>query len=58
MPIGIGVAKTAIFGKTPWKFALQYWHYLESPDSFGPDYQVRFSVTPVIPLPWLPRYKG
>ena len=52
VPLGIGVAKTAIFGKTPWKFALQYWHYLEAPDSFGPEYQIRFSVTPVIPLPW------
>lgn len=52
LPIGIGLAKTTIFGKMPWKFSLQYWHYLESPDSFGPDYQIRLTVTPVIPLPW------
>ena len=52
LPIGIGLAKTLVFGKTPWKFSLQYWHYVEAPESFGPDYQVRFTVTPVIPLPW------
>lgn len=52
LPLGIGVAKTIVAGKTPWKFSLQYWHYVESPDTFGPDYQVRFQVAPVIPLPW------
>ena len=51
-PLGVGISKTTIFGKTPWKFSLQYWHYLEAPDTFGPDYQIRFSVTPVVPLPW------
>jgi hypothetical protein len=51
-PVGIGVAKTTIIGKTPWKFSLQYWHYVESPDQFGPDFQIRFGVTPVVPLPW------
>ena len=51
-PLGIGVAKTAIIGNTPWNFKLQYWHYIEQPDPFGPDYQIRFQVSPVIPLPW------
>jgi hypothetical protein len=51
-PLGIGVAKTSIFAGRPWKFQLQYWHYLESPDNFGPDYQLRFSVSPVVKLPW------
>ena len=51
-PLGIGISKTAIFGNTPWRFNLQYWHYVETPDLFGPDYQIRFSVTPVVPLPW------
>lgn len=52
LPLGIGVSKTTVIGKTPWKFALQYWHYVESPDSFGPDYQVRLQIAPVIKLPW------
>ena len=41
-----------VLGKTPWKFNLQYWYYLESPEIFGPKHQVRFQITPVIPLPW------
>lgn len=51
-PLGIGASKTVILGGRPWKFGLQYWHYIESPDAFGPDYQLRFSVSPVVELPW------
>ena len=51
-PLGIGASKTVIFGGRPWKFGLQYWHYIESPDAFGPDYQIRLSVSPVVELPW------
>ena len=51
-PLGFGMSKTVIFGQTPWRFNLQYWHYIETPDLFGPEFQVRFSVTPVVPLPW------
>lgn len=51
-PLGVGIAKTAIFGKTPVKFNLQYWQYVESPNAFGSDWQIRFNITPVVPLPW------
>ena len=51
-PLAFGMSKTVIFGKTPWRFNLQYWHYIEQPDLFGPDFQIRFSATPVVPLPW------
>jgi hypothetical protein len=51
-PLGIGASKTSILGGRPWKFGLQYWHYIKSPDNFGPDYQLRFSVSPVVKLPW------
>ncbi|WP_394175810.1 hypothetical protein [Thalassotalea litorea] len=51
-PIGTGLSKTLIFNKTPWKVSVQYWHYLEQPDAFGPDYQIRFQFAPVVPLPW------
>lgn len=51
-PLAIGVAKTEIIGGAPWKFGLQLWHYTDAPDAFGPEYQLRFSVTPVVPLPW------
>ena len=52
LPIGVGVSKTVVLGKTPWKFGLQYWHYVERPNSFGPKYQIRFQFAPVVPLPW------
>ena len=52
LPLGIGLAKTAILGGRPWKFQVQYWNYVKSPDAFGPEHLVRFTVTPVINLPW------
>ena len=52
LPLAIGVSKTTIIGGRPWKFGVQYWHYLESPDLIGPDWQIRFSVSPVVKLPW------
>ena len=51
-PLAIGFSKTVILSGRPWKFGVQYWHYVETPDTFGPDYQVRFSVSPVVKLPW------
>ena len=51
-PLAIGVQKTTIIRGRPWKFGVQYWHYLESPDLFGPDWQIRLSVSPVVKLPW------
>jgi len=50
--VGIGISQTLILGGRPWKFGIQYWHYIESPDVFGPDYQIRFTVSPVVKLPW------
>ncbi|AFU99339.1 hypothetical protein [Simiduia agarivorans] len=51
-PVGVGITKTTRIGSTPWKFGVQYWHYLEQADPFGPDFQIRFSFAPVVPLPW------
>ena len=51
-PLAVGVSRTMILAGRPWKFGMQYWHYLESPDTFGPDDQVRFTVSPVVKLPW------
>jgi len=51
-PLGFGVSKTTILDGNPWKFGLQYWNYIEQPDPFGPDWQIRFSVTRVVSLPW------
>jgi hypothetical protein len=52
LPVALGVSKTMFLAGRPWKFGLQYWHYIESPDTFGPDWQVRFTVSPVVALPW------
>ena len=52
LPIGTGVTKVAFFGKIPIKFNMQYWYYVASPDAFGPQQQIRFTVSPVLALPW------
>ena len=53
LPLGIGLSKTTITAKgTPLNFAIEYWHYVERPDAFGPDWQLTFNFTPVIKLPW------
>lgn len=51
-PVAIGVAKTAIINGRPWKMSAQYWNYIESPDDFGPEHQIRFTIGPVVKLPW------
>jgi hypothetical protein len=51
-PLGIGVNKTTKIGNRVWKFAFEYFYYLESPDVFGPQHQLKFSITPVVELPW------
>ena len=51
-PLAAGFSKTTIINGRPWKFGLQYWHYIKSPDLFGPDFQIRFTVSPVVKLPW------
>lgn len=52
IPLGVGITKTEIIGDTPWKFGIEYWDYVEKPDTFAPDWQVRFTIAPVVPLPW------
>lgn len=51
-PVGVGVSKTMILSGRPWKFGIQYWYYAEQADTFGPNWQVRFTITPVVQLPW------
>jgi hypothetical protein len=52
LPAGIGLAKTSILKGRAWKFSVQYWNYVKSPDAFGPEHQIRFVVGPVVSLPW------
>lgn len=52
VPLAVGFSKTVMFSGRPWKFGAQYWHFVETPDQFGPDFQLRLSVSPVVELPW------
>lgn len=48
LPIGIGLAKTARWGKMPFRVSFEIQNYLSSPDAFGPDWLLRFNFTPVV----------
>lgn len=52
LPVGIGLSKTTRIGSMTWKFAFQYWNYVKAPDAFGEESLLRFTVTPVISVPW------
>jgi hypothetical protein len=52
LPVGVGLSKTASINGKIWKFQVQYWKYVETPDAFGPDDSIRFAVTKVVNLPW------
>lgn len=52
LPLGIGVGKTTKVGSTPLKMQVQFWKYVAQPNNFGSDWQLRFTVTPVLKLPW------
>ena len=52
LPVGPGIIKVVTMGKTPIKLSLQYWYYVATPDTFGPQHQIRFQISPVVPLPW------
>lgn len=41
-----------VLGATPWKFALEGSYFIAQADPFGPEWSLRLSVTPVVPLPW------
>ncbi len=48
LPLGIGVAKTTKLSGKPWKFSAQVQYFVEQPDTFGPDWLLKFTVTPVV----------
>jgi hypothetical protein len=52
LPLGIGLNKVAMIGDRVWKFSVQYWNYIKTPDAFGPEHTIRFTITPVMSVPW------
>lgn len=49
LPIGAGVSKVTRLGGLPLKFAMDVQNYIVSPDAYGPEWLLSFSVTPVFP---------
>ena len=52
LPLGIGLARTRVLGGRPWKFQMQYWNYVKSPDALSTEHQFRLSISPVVSTPW------
>ena len=52
IPLAAGFSRTTLAGSTPLKLTLQVWKYIEKPEAFATDWQVRLSIAPVIKLPW------
>jgi hypothetical protein len=48
VPIGVGASKTMRLGRVPVKLAFDVQKYVISPDRLGPDWQITFSITPVL----------
>ncbi len=48
LPLGVGLAKTTKLGGRPWKFSAQVQYFVEQPDAFGPDWLLKFTITPVV----------
>ena len=51
LPIGIGADSLFMFGPLPVKLGVESYYYAVTDDDFGPRWQVRFLIIPVIPSP-------
>lgn len=51
-PLGFGYSSVTKFGKTPFKYGFQVHYYVANPDPFGPQWQFRIQLSPVVNLPW------
>jgi hypothetical protein len=48
IPLNFNFGKTVILGERPWKISAEVDYYVEQADSFGPDWSISFTVTPVV----------
>ena len=53
VPLGFGVARTTKLAGETWKFQGQVEYYVEQPDTFGPDWLLKFTISPVIKNPFI-----
>ena len=51
VPIGGGIATVLMLGKLPVGVGVEYYYYAERPDYLGPEHQLRFFFSPVLPSP-------
>jgi len=51
IPVGLGGDTLVKLGPLPVKVGLEAYYYVEKPDDFGPEWQVRLIFVPVIPSP-------
>ncbi|MGB3051679.1 MAG: hypothetical protein WBB42_11810 [Polyangiales bacterium] len=54
VPLGVGLVKVAALGKKnfPVKLGAQIWGHIPPPGESGPEWTIRFTVAPVVALPW------
>ena len=51
VPIGIGGDVLVKAGPLPMKIGAELYYYVEKPDDFGPEWQLRIMISPVLPAP-------
>lgn len=51
IPVGLGIDTMIKLGPVPAKIGIEFYHYVEQADPFGPEWQVRLFLVPVIPAP-------
>ena len=53
VPLGVGLAKTFIAGKTPIKSQFQFFYNVEEPDAFAQEWGIKLSFSPVVKNPFV-----
>jgi hypothetical protein len=51
IPVGLGMDTMISLGPIPAKFGIEFYHYVKQPDPFGPEWQLRLFLSPVLPAP-------
>lgn len=51
LPIGGGISTVVMLGRLPVAIGVEYYYMAETPDTFGPEHQLRVIFTPVLPSP-------
>jgi hypothetical protein len=51
IPVGGGFNTTVWIGPAPVKVGMEFYYYVEKPDEFGPEWQLRMTFTPIMPKP-------